>query len=346
LWFAAGLGAVLVAIGCVVKAIFPGAVAGIDWPELLISLISVPAMLAYTFLQAILLGRGRTVGYNVGDVVLAIVPLILFVVGFAVFDMGVIGSLAIFSGAQIAASLFYLAILMRDQPAVRQPDFELMRRMLSFGLRAYLISVASYLVVRVDVLLVNGYLDEGQAGIYAIAVGLADLVALAPTIIAVNLFPRVARGGGVQMTAEVFRSVSVLFGLLCLVSIPVASVMVSVLYGSDFSTAAEIYYWLVPGVFALGMVSILSHHFAGHGIPGVIGVYWVIALVINVVMNVALLADHGTYIASLASSVCYMLVFLLCLRLFAKQAGGWSILRPSGREVVRFVRQSLSRTPA
>ncbi len=67
----------------------------------------------------------------------------------------------------------------------------------------------------------------------------------------------------------------------------------------------SLYYWIVPGVFCLGMLTILSNHFAGRGFPIEAGLIWVAGLALNLAINVAFLTVFGTYIASLASSIAY-----------------------------------------
>ena len=60
---------------------------------------------------------------------------------------------------------------------------------------------------------------------------------------------------------------SVVYGALCVVSFVLAGPAIRLIYGPQFHAAIELYLWLVPGVFCLGMLSILSQHFAGRGFP-------------------------------------------------------------------------------
>jgi O-antigen/teichoic acid export membrane protein len=73
---------------------------------------------------------------------------------------------------------------------------------------------------------------------------------------------------------------------------------------------------------------------------------WIPGLVINLVLDAALLPDHGTYVASIASSVAYLLVFVLHMRMFARELGGWSGLRPTMSGTVSTLRLALGRTPS
>jgi len=57
----------------------------------------------------------------------------------------------------------------------------------------------------------------------------------------------------------------------------------------------------------------------------------------------AFLPGRGAWVAALTSSVTYAALLVLFMWLFAREAGGFSAMRPRLGEVVRFVRVALSR---
>jgi O-antigen/teichoic acid export membrane protein len=343
-WLSAAVGPVLILVGLGLKALAPGAIADLNWLELVIALSGVPAALATPLLQAILLGEARTVAYNVTEAAFSVVPVAVLIVGFTVFDFDVTGALLVMVGGYYLGAGTYLALLMRHKPPLRDPDFSLLAEMAKYGFRVYVATLMAFLVIRLDLLLVNGYLGAKEAGYYSVAVALVEGMYLLPTVVGLNLFPRIARGAPDEVSAEVFRSIAVLYGLFCLVSIPLAGPAISYLFGSRFEPATALYYWLVPGAFSLGMLTILSHHFAGRGFPLEAMLIWFVGLGVNLVMNLLLLAEYGTYIAALSSSIAYTVLLVLHMRLFARDSGGYRALRPSLREVVRFVRVAVGRS--
>lgn len=341
LWLAAGLGALLASVGGAVKLWFPGALAGVGWAELAVALAGVPAGLAAQFLQGVLLGRGRMVAFNAVELAQATLVLAALGVGFWTASIGVLGALVILVAGPLGATAAYVALLAPGAARARA-DLRLARTMLAYGFRVYLATVLGFLVMRADLLLVNSYLGAAQAGIYSVTAALAEGMVLLPMVVGLNLLPRVAREGGHEMSAAVFRVVAPLYALLCLATVPLAAPAVALLFGPEFEGAVALYYWLVPGVFALGMVTILSHHFAGRGFPIQAALVWLVGLVLNLGLNVAFLAEGGTYVASLASSISYTLVLVLLLRLFAAEAGGYRALWPRPRELGRLLAQASS----
>jgi O-antigen/teichoic acid export membrane protein len=148
----------------------------------------------------------------------------------------------------------------------------------------------------------------------------------------------------VQASAEVFRSITVLYGLVCLATIPLAPLAIRVFFGTEFADSTSLYYWLLPGIYSLGMLTILSQHFAGRGFPRQLIGIWLGGLALNVALNVAFLPGRGAWVAALTSSITYAVLLALHMWLFAREAGGYGSMRPRAGEVLRFVRVALSRT--
>jgi O-antigen/teichoic acid export membrane protein len=338
LWFAVLLGVALAGLGIIVKAAFPWVVSGLDWTEVLVVAAGVPAALATVFWQSVLLGEGRTIAYNSVEVAHGILVSAITTVALIALGAGVLTVLVVISAFYVIAALVYAALLLRHSPRFLKPDTALARRMLGYASRIYVTTLISFLVIRIDLLLVNSYLGKAQAGLYAIVASLAEGMFLLPVVIGVNLFPRLARGEGDELSASVFRIVAVLYGALCLLSVPLAGPGIHLLFGSQFEGAIDLYYWIVPGIFSLGMLTILSHHFAGRGYPFQAMVIWIFGLMLNIGINVAFIPSEGTYIASLSSSITYGALLVLHMRLFAKQVGGYRALVPRIGEAIEFLR--------
>jgi O-antigen/teichoic acid export membrane protein/SAM-dependent methyltransferase len=341
LWLAAVLGSGLLVLGFLLRIVAPATVQGLDLLQLVIVLVGIPLTLSTLFLHSILLGEGRIRAYNGAELAISVFVPVALLVGFAVFHMGVIGALVLMVAGQLAGTVTYLSLLRSDTPRRLTLDTALLGRMARYAVRVYLGTLVAFLLIRIDLLLVNAYLGTKQAGYYSVAVAMGNTLYIVPTVIATNLFARIARGGSNEMSAEVFRSVAVLYGLLCLAVIPIAGGVLHFLYGPAFAPASPLFYWLLPGIFSLGMINLLAQHFAGRGFPTEAILVWIPGLVLDVGLNMTLLTHNGTYIASLASSISYTLILLLHMRMFAKEAGSYRVLVPNPAELARFVINAL-----
>jgi O-antigen/teichoic acid export membrane protein len=305
-------------------------------------LAGLPGALAALFLQSVLLGEGRMTAYNGVEVGQGALMLAGLLVAFAAFDADLTGALAVVSGSRYVATLAYLVLLAGHLRF--RPDRGLVRSMMAYSFRVYVALVVSLLVIRLDLLLVNAYLGETEAGLYSVAAALADGMFLLPMVVGLNLFPRVARGDPLEASAQVFRSMAVLYGLLCVATVPVAGPGIRLIFGDDYSGATSLYYWLLPGIYCLGMLTILSQHFAGRGFPPQAMAIWFVGLAVNLAINVAFLPGRGAWVAALASSIAYAILLVLHLWLFAREAGSYASIRPRLRETFRFVRVALTRS--
>jgi O-antigen/teichoic acid export membrane protein len=319
-WFALGLGSLLFAAGVLLRGLLPGALPGIGWGPVLVALAGVYPALACVFLHSVLVGQARMVAYNAIEVTQAVGALVTVAVAFVVADPGVLALLVILNVWSLWSALAAV-VLLRRQGAWRRPDFALARRMLRYGGRIYVATLLAYVIIRVDLLFVNGYKGAAQAGLYSVAVALADGMIVLPTVVGLILLPRVAAGAGDEVTAAVFRVTALLYGALCLLTIPLAGPAVRLAFGAPFAGSTHLYLWLLPGIFSLGMTTVLANHFAGRGFPLEAMLVWFAGFGVNLAMNLVLLPRYGTVVASVSSSVAYTLLLVLHVRLFSRDVG-------------------------
>jgi O-antigen/teichoic acid export membrane protein len=342
LWTAIGVGLLLSLAGLAVRGLFPASLRGLDMLEVAVVLVGVPSALANLLLQSLLLAEGRMAAYNGVEFGMAIVVFLGLAVGLLVFSFGVLGAIVVLVAANVAGSLAFYALLRHHRPQLRGFDRRLLGGMLRYGIRLYLAALLAYLVWRFNLLLVNSYLGGAAAGEFSIAIAIAEGIHLLPTVVALNLFPRVVRGDASGDTGAVFRSLTLVYGLLCVLTLPVAGPGIRLLYGHDFSDAVTIYYWLLPGIFSYGMVSVLSYHFAGRGFPLQALVVWITGLVLDFAIVIPLLSRQASVnIVALAASLSYTLVLALHMRMFAAESGGYQSLIPRPRETLGLISQLL-----
>ena len=331
-WLSLLLGLVLVGAGAGLKALFPAALRGLDWLDVIVVLAGIPAALASTLLQSVLLAEGRMVAYNGVEITGAVLVFSGLVIGLAVFSIGVLGAIALMVGVNIASTCAYLGLLRRHLRPMRAPDRALAATMLRYGFRIYVTTLLAYAVGRVNLIFVNSYFGSSAAGQYSIGISLSDGMHLLPSVVALNLFPRIARGDPHERSAAVFRSLTLLFALACLLTVPLASPGIRLVFGDAFAPAVGIYYWLLPGIFAYGMLNVLSYHFAGRGFPREAMLVWIPGLVLNLAIVAVFVPSGGTSVAALAATVSYALILFMHMRLFAQESGGYRSLMPRPKE--------------
>jgi O-antigen/teichoic acid export membrane protein len=333
LWGMVGIGVVLILVLLGAETFFPSVLRGLDRSDVIVLAAGMPALFAMAPLQSVFLAEGRLGVYNGIELAGSLFVLASLAIGLEIFDVGVTGALVIMVTASWGMVLAFVMLQRSLIPRLRRPDMTLFSKMLKYGFRIYLTTSITYMVGRINLLLVNAYFGPAQAGFYAIGIAIGENLHLLPTIVPLNLFPRIARGETFESSATVFRILSIVFGGLCLLTIPLAKPALDLLYGSRFSPAADIYYWLLPGIFCYGLISTLAYHFAGRGFPIEAMLVWVPGLVINLAILLIFMPGGGPNVAALASSIAYAVVLALHMRLFVKESGGYRILLPRPRDL-------------
>jgi O-antigen/teichoic acid export membrane protein len=321
LWLSLALGTVaaLLMIGaCRLK---PEWFAGIPLPLVLVSATAVPFQFMILFFQNTLLGMQEVTAFNAFELTNKTLTFLSLFVYLVVFSGGAAGAVVLFAAFGAAFGLASVAYCGRRVPFRLAFDPSLLSRMLHFGTRSYLSCLLSFLVIRSDMLMVNTLLGVAEAGVYSIAVQIADVLLLVPVTIGMVLLPRVAAEAPENreaVTARVTRHAALLLAVLCAAAFLLVGPLVSLLYGPRFEAAVAATRWLLPGIWALGMNGILMNHFGGQGMPPVTILAPLVGAVLNIALNAAVVPRYGIVGAAVTSTLAYSVMLTLSLAVFLR----------------------------
>jgi len=202
------------------------------------------------------------------------------------------------------------------------PDIALLKRMLVYGLKFYVCIFAGFVIFRVDVLIVNRFSGAEAAGVYAIASQFSSLLIMLPGVIASLLFPRVAARDdqAAAYTVDVTRHTSFVMLVVCLAAALVSFVL-PLVYGARFADSTIQFLILLPGVFFISLESVLVQYFTGTGLPAIIPWFWILTVIANVGLNLALVPTFGARAAAVNSTVSYAIIFMLVTVYFCRRTG-------------------------
>jgi O-antigen/teichoic acid export membrane protein len=99
------------------------------------------------------------------------------------------------------------------------------------------------------------------------------------------------------------------------------SFLLPVIYGSAFSEATMLLLILLPGVYLVGLESVLVQHFNALGLPRAIPLYWLVTLAVNLLLVFSLVPRFGAVGAAVASAFSYALIFGLVALYFRATTG-------------------------
>jgi O-antigen/teichoic acid export membrane protein len=203
-----------------------------------------------------------------------------------------------------------------------RPDMALLKQLLAYGLKFYVSILASVLIFRADLLIVNHFRGANEAGVYAVASQFTFLLIMLPGVIASLLFPRVAaqQHRAADYAAQVTRHTSFVMIVICIVA-AAFSFALPLVYGLRFADATMQLLIMLPGVYFISIESVLVQHFTGTGLPRAIPWFWVITVIVNLALNLALVPAWGAWAAAVNSTVSYALIFFLVTAYFCQKTG-------------------------
>jgi len=93
--------------------------------------------------------------------------------------------------------LVLLLIILKRSISLRQIidlhiDIEYTRKVLKYGIKAYLGNIVGFLNYRADTFILNYITDPSQVGIYSVSVNMAERLWIPSTAIGTVIFPRIA----------------------------------------------------------------------------------------------------------------------------------------------------------
>jgi|ERR1700754_1872217 len=293
-----------------------------DWfgfvpPDLIrIASLQIPFLLLTLIGLNILLALGKLREFNLLDLLSQSVVLINALLILIVFGRGLDALVRLNTVTSVLVSIVVVVLLVAGGKKLVdskwRADAALLRRMITYGLKFHISVLAGAIIFRADLLVVNHFRGAAEAGVYSVATQFGLLLMLLPSVIATLLFPRVTaeQDAHGETTWLVTKHTALIMLVCCLAAVPV-SFLLPLVYGAAFSNATMLLLILLPGVYLIGLESVLVQHFSALGLPRAIPVYWLVTLVVNLVLVLALVPQFGAYGAAIASTVSYALIFAL-----------------------------------
>lgn len=308
---------------------------GTDPVLLVVALAAVPAGIAALYLNGLLVADGQLRAMNLATGVAAVGQTAVVLVLAALGELTVLAVVVVWAVVTILPLAVQIPALAR-RPGIARPDRALVREAVGIGLRYHPGMVAVFLVLRVDIFMLEGLSTTAAVGIYSLAVTLTEATYLVTDPIAqaaVSAQVGEARGDAAY-TARIARTNLVVSGLLMLALVAVAPIAVPLVFGEPFGPSVGPIVALALGTVAwsfqrpLGVFAVQQHR------PWLVTAVSATALAVNVGLNLVLIPRLVEVGAALASTVTYTSLTLFYVVWFLRRSGShWRILIPQVDDV-------------
>ena len=311
----------VVSVACVVMAM--SGIGFVFWPKLspvhgplmLLALASVPVGLAYLLTQGLLLGVNEVRAYNQIECGSKLLVLALICVPALVHR----GTVELFFGMTLSSVMlsFFWALSRLRRVSTVPPALSLavFRQTISTGINAYMILFFGFLVLRIDLLMVKYMLGAKEAGYYSISQVLAENTMMFAVVVGLLLFPKLSatkeKEERVRLANKAILVTAALMFPVVVIAALAAGPIISIAFGRNFLPAVAPFAWLMPGTYFLGIETVMVQFLNSEGFPSIIVVAWIADTIINVALNFWAIPRYGITGASIVSSACYFLIFLI-----------------------------------
>lgn len=300
-----------------------GATRNIPEKALIFLAAGMPFSLLIMYAGSVLLAREYIGPMNVVNLSAEIIRLAGLFVLMAIGSFTTLNVILLWLITSILTSLISLLSLKFKIGFSFKLEIDYLKKIAVVGLRFYILDALIFLLLRSDIVLLNYLRNSYEVGIYSIAVTLADRVLLTPRIVGTILLPRVVKQaeGTRDFQNMVSRMTSLMMGVILLVVLIFANPVILLLYGKSFAPSFVPLMILLPGIFFLGLNSILMPHFVAKAYPPISFIAPSVGLLLNVVGNVVLIPLFGYVAAALTSSFGYGVMYFVFALSYKKETG-------------------------
>ena len=298
----------------------------VDKAYLMLGLFLVPIQICFSFLNRFLLGLRKIKEFNIASVLQLFSFLILVGIFLLWCKWGVkaaISAYIISSAIGIGVSLY----MSKKEIAPLRLIFNLayFKDAFIYGFKIYVGNFLGLLRYKIDIFLVNAFLNPLAVGIYSIAVDISEKIWLISQSAGLVLFPKVSSETDPakikSFTPLVCRHVLLLTLTGAIVLLVLSRFLILVFYSDKFIDSIVPFRILLIGAVTMSGSKVLSNDLYGQGRPE-LNIYINIAtIIINILLIVLLIPRYGIIGAAWSTTIAYSAAFLIMTVVYSKISG-------------------------
>ena len=315
-------------IGLIIIIYFSGVFfPGIKQEYLLFGLFFIPFNIFFNFISDILLALQKIKKYNIIVYVFRALLFLLFITPFFVWlSIGVKTVITIELVSYFIACIVLFFWVKKETNGISlKINRAYVRDFFQYGIRVYLANLLSFVRRRLDIFLLNLYLNPFAVGVYSIARGLSEKILLVARSAGTVLFPRVASETKAdelkRFTPIVCRNIIFISVLAAIVISIFTEHIINIFYAKEFLGAVGPLNILLIGEVAISAIITLGNDIAGRGKPMINAYINLAALAVNFTSLIILLPRFGLIGAAWAASASYVVLALITLFVYRQISG-------------------------
>lgn len=310
---------------------------GVPLVPILIIMAMLPAGLTLAYLSAVLQSQREVVQFNIIQGLVSVIHLTAILVALLVFKAGVTGAVIATTFSIFIPFIIAVVRVSRMTRLRFQWDWETIKSIVSFGLKSHTQFVMGTTIDKMDVPIMNLFLDPAAVGIYGVAQSLVGRTLNMPTAVSTALYPHLVASDTDDamntITETACRNLMAMVTAIALVGVLVGQQVIILMFGQKYAGAYIPFLLLLLAMIPQGSYQILNRSFASRGKPLLGAIPTAIALVVNLVGDFVLIPRMGIIgagVATLAGAVCLITSGVIIYSIVSKRPW-WNvvIIQPS-----------------
>jgi len=302
--------------------LFPGIPQGL----LFFGIILIPISIFESYLISIFQGLQNFRVYNILSISSQGVTLVIAAIGLLVFKAEVwVAILANILGVAtgLIISLIYLKRYLFSKV---RGTASYVKKSIGYGWKAHLSNILAFLNYRVDMFLVNAFLNSTSVGLYSISVSIAEKLWMLSQSVSVVLLPRVSELKDDEdirrkITPLISRWVLLVTILISVVLAVISPWVIKIFFGEEFNESAVALQIILPGIVVGSMSRVIANDIAARGKPEINMYVSLFTVAVNIVCNIILIPVMGINGAALTTTISYSLGGIVKLIIYSRITG-------------------------
>jgi len=302
--------------------IFPG----VAKEYLLLALLLIPFQVFLTFTVNILLGLQKIRKYSFIQLIQTLIFLVCVAILLLGFRLGIKAAIiAQILSLIIACIILFFQTRQETKGLVLSLNKNLLKDFFSYGIKVYFGNILSFLHYRIDMFMLNIFLNSIAVGFYSVAVVLSEKIWLISGSAGTVLFPQVSSETNKRnlnkFTPLVCRNVLFVTILFAVFLFVIGRWLIISLYSEQFSDAVLPFQILLIGAVTISGWRILANDLYGRGKPLLNSYITAVSVVTNIILNIILIPRSGITGAAWATSISYTIALILVVIIYSKISG-------------------------
>lgn len=298
---------------------------GFTLAMVVVAICVIPPRLAIVYFGGIYLGKDEVRKSNQLNWITNLINLVLAVILVWWFKLGILGAAISLLLSSIIVTVNAIIHLNKEYKIRLKLNVPIAKDLIRLGILFALAFFVIQLNFRLDILILEKLSTIEEVGIYSLSAHIAEQIWQIPLAMGIVVFSRTATSGDSRettlMTLKLLR-ISVLLSLgASVVAFLLAPVLIPLVFGEDFTPSVPILQWLLPGIILMVVFRLISGQIAGIGKPELTIYVFIPALIINILLNLLWVPEHGALGAAWATNVSYgfgSIVYLISYSRIAK----------------------------